>query len=180
MLTAKKTQNWIPSLFNEFLGNEWVSKITRNASPAVNIIENDNEFRVEMAAPGISKDDIKISVREDNCLVIYMSKKKQSEQEKEQPKVMTTENNTENNTEDSTENNETETKCNNGACGNKDAYDKYLRKEFSVSYFNQVLEIPENVEKDAIDAKFDNGVLVIILPKKESLISQNAKEIVIK
>ncbi|MFI3268213.1 MAG: Hsp20/alpha crystallin family protein [Rikenellaceae bacterium] len=173
MLTSKKT-NWIPSLFNEFLGSEWVSKMSRNASPAVNIIENDNEYRVEMAAPGMTKDDLKINVREDNCLVIYMSKKEQTEQ-KEQPKVMTTENSG----EDNSENGQEKKKCSNGSCS-KDAYDKYLRKEFSVSYFNQILEIPENVEKDVIDAKFENGVLVITLPKKESVKTQNAKEIEIK
>lgn len=162
-MLAKKTTNWIPSLFNEFLGNEWISKMSRNSSPAVNIIENDNEYRVEMAAPGMTKEDLKINVREDNCLVIYMSKTEQKEDKKE----------------DTAEKPEGEGKCTNGTC-NKDAYDKYLRKEFSVSYFNQILEIPDNVEKDAIDAKFENGVLNIILPKKESVKAQNSKEIEIK
>ena len=43
----------------------------------------------------------------------------------------------------------------------------YLRREFSYSRFQQIMVLPENVEKDKIDAKVENGVLTIDLPKKE-------------
>ena len=43
---------------------------------------------------------------------------------------------------------------------------KYLRREFSYSRFQQIMVLPENVEKDKIDAKVENGVLTIDIPKK--------------
>ena len=49
----------------------------------------------------------------------------------------------------------------------KDKKGKYLRREFSYSRFQQIMVLPENVEKDKIDAKVENGVLTIDLPKKE-------------
>ena len=44
---------------------------------------------------------------------------------------------------------------------------RYLRREFSYSNFVQTLVLPDDVKKDAISAKVDNGVLTITLPKLE-------------
>ena len=41
----------------------------------------------------------------------------------------------------------------------------YLRREFSTYQFKQMLTLPENVKKDQIGAKVDNGILTITLPK---------------
>ncbi|MDR2775185.1 MAG: Hsp20/alpha crystallin family protein [Tannerella sp.] len=46
---------------------------------------------------------------------------------------------------------------------NKDA--RYLRREFSYSKFQQTLVLPENVNKDKIEAKVEHGVLYVRLPK---------------
>ena len=42
---------------------------------------------------------------------------------------------------------------------------KYLRREFGDMQFNQTLVLPENVKKEAITAKVENGILSVILPK---------------
>ena len=42
---------------------------------------------------------------------------------------------------------------------------RYLRREFSYSKFQQTMVLPENAEKDKIEAKVENGVLNIIIPK---------------
>ena len=42
---------------------------------------------------------------------------------------------------------------------------KYLRKEFSYSKFSQTLLLPDNADKDAIEAHVNNGILYVKIPK---------------
>lgn len=84
MVPARRNnQNWLPSIFNDFFDNEWLEK-RNTTSPAVNIIENEDEFRIEVAAPGMTKEDFHVDVNPDNELVISMEKK--NEQKEEDPK----------------------------------------------------------------------------------------------
>lgn len=53
--------------------------------PAVNVKEDENSFQVEIAAPGLKKDDFNISL-EDNVLTISSEMKKESEEKDEQGK----------------------------------------------------------------------------------------------
>ncbi len=76
MMPVKRSQNWLPSIFNDFFGNEWVEKSGKTA-PAVNIFETDTEYKVEYAAPGLTKDDFNIHVRNDDEMVISMEKKQE-------------------------------------------------------------------------------------------------------
>ena len=76
MMPVKRSQNWLPSIFNDFFGNEWVEKSGKTA-PAVNIFETDTEYKVEYAAPGLTKDDFNIHVRNANEMVISMEKKQE-------------------------------------------------------------------------------------------------------
>ena len=46
MMPVKRSQNWFPGIFNDFFGNEWLEKANTNA-PAINIIENENEYKVD-------------------------------------------------------------------------------------------------------------------------------------
>ena len=58
--------NSYPSLFDRFFENDWFDWGTRNYSttnttlPSVNIRESNEEFQVEVAAPGLEKDDFRI------------------------------------------------------------------------------------------------------------------------
>ncbi len=84
MVPARRNnQNWLPSIFNDFFDNEWLEK-RNTTSPAVNIIENEDEFRIEVAAPGMTKEDFHVDVNPDNELVISMEKK--NEEKEEDPK----------------------------------------------------------------------------------------------
>ena len=47
----------------------------------------------------------------------------------------------------------------------EDKKSRYLRREFSYSNYQQAYSLPENVDKEHIEAKVDNGVLSITLPK---------------
>ena len=68
-------QNWLPSLFNDFFDNEWMGKVNATA-PAINVIESDADYKVEVAAPGMTKEDFTIHLGEDGELVISMENKR--------------------------------------------------------------------------------------------------------
>lgn len=76
MMPVRKynNQTWLPSIFNDFFGNDWMEKANATA-PAINVIESDKDYRVEVAAPGMTKEDFTIHLSEDNELVITMEKK---------------------------------------------------------------------------------------------------------
>lgn len=142
MLPTKKThQNWLPDVFNDFFENEWLAK-PRLSMPAVNIKETPTEFSVELAAPGLTKDDYSVSINDDNQLVISVKKEEKKEE--------------------------------------KDDQGKYLRREFAYTQFQKMLILPDNIERDKIEAKAENGVLTVVLPKKESLPSTGKKQIEVK
>ena len=80
MLPTRRSQNWLPGIFNDFFGNEWMEKST---SPAINIIENDKEYKVELAAPGLTKEEFNVRVTEENQLVVTMEKKQEQKDEQQ-------------------------------------------------------------------------------------------------
>ena len=121
-------QEWLPSIFNDFFDNDWMVKANATA-PAINVIESDKDYKVEVAAPGMTKEDFNIHLSEDNELVISMEKKTENKEEDKENK-------------------------------------KYLRREFSYTKFQQALVLPDDVEKDKINANVTNGVLTIELPKR--------------
>ncbi len=76
------SQNWLPSIFNDFFDNDWMVKANATA-PAINVIENEKEYKVEVAAPGMTKDDFKIQLSDNNELVISMEKKNETKEGEE-------------------------------------------------------------------------------------------------
>ena len=81
MLPIRKNQNWLPSIFNDFFDNEWMEKANATA-PAINVVEHENDYCVELAVPGMTKDDFKVQVDGDDNLVITMEKKTENKEEK--------------------------------------------------------------------------------------------------
>lgn len=73
-------QEWLPNLFNDFFDNDWMPK-TNATAPAINVSEEDNAYKVEVAAPGMTKDDFKIYLSDDDDLVIAIEKKNESKDE---------------------------------------------------------------------------------------------------
>ena len=119
MVPVRKSQNWLPDIFNDFFDNTWMEKANATA-PAINVRETESNYEVEIAAPGMTKEDFQIK--------IDMEKKNEQEEGKK-----------------------------NG---------RYLRREFSYSKFQQAMILPDDVEKDKIQAKVEHGVLTIDLPKQ--------------
>ena len=71
-------QNWLPSIFNDFFDNDWMER-TNATAPAINVVESDKDYKVEVAAPGMTKDDFQIHLGDDNQLIISMEKKTKNE-----------------------------------------------------------------------------------------------------
>ena len=49
---------------------------------------------------------------------------------------------------------------------------KYLRREFGAQNVEKEFKLPETINVEKIDAKFENGILVITLPKKEEALEK--------
>jgi HSP20 family protein len=60
---------------------------------------------------------------------------------------------------------------------NEEKTKNWIRKEFSFNQFVRSFQLPENVVSDKIDAKYENGVLKIVLPKKEVTVTNPKKAI---
>jgi HSP20 family protein len=58
--------------------------------------------------------------------------------------------------------------------------DQYTRREFRYDNFQRSFRLPETVDTAGIKAKYDNGILTIILPKHEEAIPEPKKQIEIK
>ena len=84
-MTPSRRNEWLPSIFNDFFDNDWMVKAI-STSPAINVIESDKDYKVEVAAPGMTKEDFNIHLSEDNELVISMEKKTESNEEDKQNK----------------------------------------------------------------------------------------------
>ena len=114
-----------------FFGNSAINRM-----PSVNIIEGKEEFKIEVAAPGLEKKDFRINL-ENNLLTIEASKE----------------------------------------AARQDKDERYARREFSYHSFQRSFTLPETVESDKIDAKYENGILNILIPKKDEAKVKPARQI---
>ncbi len=128
MVPSRRTynQNWLPSIFSDFFDNDWMEKSNATA-PAINVLENEHSYDLELAAPGMTKDDFKVSLDENGDLVINMEKKQENNDEKK--------------------------------------HGHYLRREFSYSKFQQTMLLPEDADREKINAQVEHGVLKVNIPK---------------
>ena len=86
MITRFNDNNWFPTLFNDFFDTEaWPVSNRKNnvTAPAVNVIEAEKTYKVEVAAPGMTKDDFSVKIDSDNNLVICMEKKSEPQKKEE-------------------------------------------------------------------------------------------------
>ncbi|MCL1942790.1 MAG: Hsp20/alpha crystallin family protein [Candidatus Azobacteroides sp.] len=89
MTFIRKYRPWASdALFNDFFRDETFEHLPDQRQsfgrPALNILEVENGFRVELAAPGFSKEDFKLDIDKENHLTIFVEKKVESEQKKEE------------------------------------------------------------------------------------------------
>ena len=79
-MLVKRHSNYLPTLVSDFWGEDLFPAFEQNwnQTPAVNIIEDDKQFKVEVAAPGLSKENFKVHV-EKNVLEISSERKDEAE-----------------------------------------------------------------------------------------------------
>ena len=143
MKLARRNENYLPSFFDRFFDNELMDwghsnfSSTNTSLPAVNVKETDDDFVIEVAAPGMSKKDFKINFK-NNVLTISSERKNENEVKNE----------------------------------------NYTRKEFSYQSFQRAFTVPENaVMGEKISAKYIEGILNIVLPKRDEVKPQPEREI---
>ena len=72
--SRRMSQNWLPDFFNDFFDTDWMVK-TNATAPAINVLENENGYELELAAPGMKKEDFTVNIDDQGDLVIKMEKK---------------------------------------------------------------------------------------------------------
>lgn len=111
--------------------------------PAVNIIEADNQYLIEVSAPGWKKEDFEVKIEGD---FLTISAQAQKEVVKEDTSEDTT----------NTENTTTET-----------PKTRFVKREFSKRSFSRTFTMTDNLNKEAIDATYESGILTITIDKAE-------------
>ena len=133
---------WLPTVFNDIFDTNFVPKASCTA-PAINVKETDKGYIVELAAPGMKKEDFNVHINDEGNLIIKMEQKKDNVND------------------------------------NANTNERYLRREFSYSKFEQTLILPDDVDKNKISAKVEYGVLTVELPKQEETKAKVARQIAI-
>jgi HSP20 family protein len=124
-----RTTGMLPSIFDNFFRNDFFETGSWSRTlnvPAVNIVEDNNEFKLSLAAPGMKKNDFKIDI-DGNMLTISAELEERKEEKKE----------------------------------------KFTREEYNYSSFSRSFTLPDEVNKEKIEAVYHDGVLKLSLPKRE-------------
>ncbi|MDP2423517.1 MAG: Hsp20/alpha crystallin family protein [Bacteroidales bacterium] len=129
-----------PSIVDDFFGKDFLTGFfddrTGISMPSVNIIEDKDDFRIELAAPSLDKEDFKLDLH-NNVLTISS--------EKEQK--------------------------------NKEEDGRYMRREFCYHSFRRSFALPNTVQTNKITASYKDGVLNIVIPKRDEDKEKPAREI---
>ncbi len=84
--TIVRRKNYaVPSIFDSFFNDTYLPRFFESENqtlPAVNVEETEKEYRIEVAAPGLEKEDLKVSVN-DGVLTISSEKKVEKEEKKD-------------------------------------------------------------------------------------------------
>ncbi len=155
MKTLVKKDGMFPSLesksihnfFDDFITKHLFDWTDRNFAaigsnlPSVNLKETDTEIEVELAAPGMKREDFKVEV--DNDMLMISSEKEEKKEE-----VSKKEN--------------------------------FIRREFNYQSFSRTFSLPETIDENKIEANYKDGILHVVVGKKEGAKKRALKSIPIQ
>ena len=124
----------VNSFFDDFITKDLFDWTDKNFAglgsnlPSVNLKESDTNIEIELAAPGMKKEDFKVEIENDMLMI-------SSEKEEEKEEV-----------------------------GKKD---NYIRKEFNYQSFCRTFSLPETANENKIEANYKDGILHVVIEKKE-------------
>jgi HSP20 family protein len=133
----------LPAMFDDFFTRDLLLPSFSNtgvSTPAVNIIETNDDFRLEMVAPGMKKDNFNVEIQ-GNILTISYDHEDNREGERRDW--------------------------------------KYRTHEYNYHSFTRSFSLPEAVDAENIQAKYENGILNIIIHKREDAKGKLARQITI-
>ncbi len=80
MLPVMNRNLWMPDEFNDFFDTDFMPRVNATA-PAINVKESEKDYTVELAAPGLTKDDFNVNIDHDGNLHIKIENKSNSKEE---------------------------------------------------------------------------------------------------
>ena len=138
MLPVMFKNNWFPTVFEDFLNNDFMPRANTTA-PAVNVKVDDKAYTMEVAAPGIKKEFCRVSINDEGNLHVAIENKVEHKEEEKKH--------------------------------------HYLRREFSYTNYEQAYTLPEDVDKDHIEAKVEHGILTVTLPRMQKEVKKLSRNI---
>jgi len=155
MKTLVKKDGLFPSLesksinnfFDDFITKDLFDWTDRNFAalgsnlPSVNLKESDKKIEVELAAPGMKREDFKVEI--DNHILRISSEKEEKKEE---------------------------------VCKKEN----YTRREFNYQSFSRTFSLPDTIDENKIEANYKDGILHVVIDKKEGTQKRTLKSIPIK
>lgn len=80
MLPVMNRNLWMPEEFNDFFNTDFMPRVNSTA-PAINVKESETDYTVELAAPGLTKDDFKVNIDHEGNLHIKIENKSEKKDE---------------------------------------------------------------------------------------------------
>ncbi len=80
MTPVNRKNSWLPDVFNDFFDTDFMPRTSATA-PAINVKESLTDYEVEVAAPGMTKEDFNVHLNQEGDLTIKMEKKAENKEE---------------------------------------------------------------------------------------------------
>ena len=136
----------LPSILEDFFNHDWADSTLANSNysatlPAVNVSETNDDFVIEVAAPGMTRNEFRVELGNNVLTISAQREEKQDELNENR---------------------------------------SYTRREFNYQSFQRSFTLPENkVEGEKISARYSDGILHILVPKKDEAKIKPIKQIMI-